>query len=83
VIVGRNHPSRRPIWMLRRWRWISQRDVCEVAVANQAYRIVDRRRLTGHNKTAIALANKLARVIWAVWHREVDCHAPVAAPEAA
>lgn len=26
----------------------------------------------GHNKAAIAIANKLARVIWAVWHRDVD-----------
>jgi transposase len=27
--------------------------------------IVEKRR--GHNKAAIALANKLARIIWAVW----------------
>jgi transposase len=26
----------------------------------------------GHNKAAIAVANKLARMIWVVWHREVD-----------
>jgi transposase len=26
----------------------------------------------GHNKAAIAIANKLARVIWAVWYRDVD-----------
>ena len=26
----------------------------------------------GHNKAAIAVANKLARTIWAVWHYEVD-----------
>ena len=26
----------------------------------------------GHNKAAMAIANKLARVIWAVWHRDVD-----------
>jgi len=26
----------------------------------------------GHNKAAIALANKLARIIWAVWHKEID-----------
>ena len=26
----------------------------------------------GHNKAAIAVANKLARVIWAVWHHDVD-----------
>lgn len=32
----------------------------------------------GHNKAAIAIANKLARVIWAVWHRDIDfdAHAP-------
>lgn len=27
-------------------------------------------RLRGHNKAAIALANKLARIIWAVWKRQ-------------
>lgn len=37
----------------------------------------------GHNKTAIALANKLARIIWAVWCREADFHSPVAHPVAA
>jgi len=26
----------------------------------------------GHNKAAIAVANELARTIWAVWHYEVD-----------
>jgi transposase len=26
----------------------------------------------GHNKAAIAVANKLARIIWAVWHNGVD-----------
>ena len=26
----------------------------------------------GHNKAAIAVANKLARIIWAVWSRDVD-----------
>jgi transposase len=26
----------------------------------------------GHNKAAIAVANKLARIIWAVWHNDVD-----------
>jgi transposase len=26
----------------------------------------------GHNPAAIAVANKLARIIWAVWHREID-----------
>lgn len=37
----------------------------------------------GHNKTAIALANKLARIVWAVWCRETDFHSPVAHPVAA
>jgi transposase len=31
----------------------------------------------GHNKAAIAVANKLARVIWAVWHKEVDFQSPL------
>jgi hypothetical protein len=26
----------------------------------------------GHNKAAIALANKMARIMWAVWHGAVD-----------
>lgn len=26
----------------------------------------------GHHKAAIAVANKLARIIWVVWHKEVD-----------
>ena len=26
----------------------------------------------GHNKAAIGVANKLARMIWAVWHHDVD-----------
>ncbi|MFQ5792854.1 MAG: IS110 family transposase [Acidobacteriota bacterium] len=29
-------------------------------------------RQRGHNKAAIALANKLARIVWAVWKREQD-----------
>jgi transposase len=29
-------------------------------------------RTRGHNKAAIALANKLARIVWAVWRRDVD-----------
>jgi transposase len=30
----------------------------------------------GHNKAAIAVANKLARTIWVVWHNEVDFQSP-------
>jgi transposase len=37
----------------------------------------------GHNKAAIALANKLARIIWALWHRETDFHSPAALTSAA
>ena len=37
----------------------------------------------GHNKTAIALANKLARIVWAVWCRAIDFHSPAAAPATA
>jgi transposase len=29
-----------------------------------------RERARGHNKAAVALANKLARIVWAVWRRE-------------
>jgi len=29
-------------------------------------------KLRGHNKAAVALANKLARIIWAVWKHDVD-----------
>jgi transposase len=37
----------------------------------------------GHNKAAIALANKLARIIWAVWHHEADFHSPARLTDAA
>jgi transposase len=33
----------------------------------------------GHNKAAIALANKLARILWAVWRSEQDFCSPLAA----
>ena len=31
---------------------------------------LDRERVRGHNKAAVALANKLARIAWAVWRNE-------------
>ena len=31
---------------------------------------LDRERSRGHNKAAVALANKLARIVWAVWRNE-------------
>jgi transposase len=33
----------------------------------------------GHNKATIAVANKLARIVWAVWKRDVAFHAAPAA----
>jgi hypothetical protein len=33
-----------------------------------AVTVQDRR---GHNKATIAVANKLGRIVWEVWHREV------------
>jgi transposase len=38
-----------------------------------------REQARGHNKAAVALANKLARIVWAVWRNERSFHA--AAPE--
>lgn len=37
----------------------------------------------GHNKTTVAVANKMARIIWAVWSRDVEFRAAPALPEAA
>jgi transposase len=31
---------------------------------------LDRERTRGHNKAAVALANKMTRIVWAVWRRE-------------
>lgn len=39
---------------------------------------LDRERERGHNKAAVALANKLARIVWAVWRRERDFDASIA-----
>jgi transposase len=38
---------------------------------------LDRERHCGHNKAAVALANKLARIVWAVWRNE-RAYGPVA-----
>ena len=27
----------------------------------------------GHNRAAVAVANKMARIVWAVWRQERDC----------
>jgi transposase len=40
-----------------------------------AMRVQDRR---GHNKATIAVANKLGRIVWAVWHKDVPFELPVA-----
>lgn len=37
----------------------------------------------GHNKATVAVANKLARIIWAVWTRDVEFVAAPALPEVA
>ena len=34
----------------------------------------------GHNKAAIALANKIARVVWAVWRRGIEFREEEVAP---
>ena len=33
---------------------------------------LERERMIGHNKAAIALANKLTRIVWAVWKNETE-----------
>jgi transposase len=33
----------------------------------------------GYNKATCAVANKLSRIVWAVWHRDVPFSAPIAA----
>ena len=34
------------------------------------HRALEVHRLRGHNRAAVALANKLARIIWAVWRHD-------------
>jgi len=41
---------------------------------------LDRERARGHNKAAVALANKMARLVWAVWTRGTDYRAVVTTP---
>ncbi len=41
-----------------------------------ALTVRDRR---GHNKATIAVANKLGRIVWAVWHKDVPFAVPAAA----
>ena len=41
-----------------------------------AVRVQDRR---GHNKATIAVANKLGRIVWAVWHKDMPYTVPDAA----
>ena len=50
----------------------AQRTARDHAAASDAAAAVGRhpRGRRGHNKAAIAVANKLARIIWAVWRRE-------------
>ena len=39
-----------------------------------------RERARGHNKSAVALANKLARIVWAVWRRDHPFEASASTP---
>jgi transposase len=41
---------------------------------------LERERRRGHNKAAVALANKLARIVWAVWRHERPYGAPAQEP---
>lgn len=59
------------------------KDVFEVAWANRAGRVLQRKRPTlaarrGHNKAAIAVANTLTRILWAVWRPDQDFYSPLA-----
>jgi hypothetical protein len=56
------------------WRSLFSRSRFPTTRARWARRIqalaVETRR--GHNKPAIGLANKLARIVWAVWRKDVE-----------
>ncbi|HYT75579.1 MAG TPA: hypothetical protein VEL79_12565 [Vicinamibacterales bacterium] len=55
-------------------------DVCE-CVRGAHVAVLDGRQPAAHRPQM--LANKMARIIWAVWHREVDfdAHAAMTPPE--
>ena len=40
----------------------------------------DRSERRGHNKATIAVANKLGRIVWAVWHKDVPVRRTVTVP---
>jgi transposase len=49
--------------------WAAKRRRCAGHLRAWALRV---EQLRGHNKAAIALANKLARIVWAVWKHDVN-----------
>ena len=63
------HGARAVLWAARRRK---QPDRLRVWALNLE-------RLRGHNKAAVALANKLARLVWAVWLKEEQFHESPAA----
>ena len=56
------HGARAVLWAASKRRTPDR--LCTWALQLQALR--------GHNKAAVALANKLARIVWAVWKHDVD-----------
>ena len=43
------------------------RGVAQRVTDGRGFELVDVEKRTGFNKAAVALANKLARIVWAVW----------------
>lgn len=60
---------------LRRAELLAQQGAALTRLQHWAVATVARR---GRNRTAVALANKLARIVWAVWTREADFQSPSA-----
>lgn len=56
------HGARAVLWATKRRRPTDRLRVWALHVEH----------LRGHNKAAVALANKLARIVWAVWKNDVD-----------